>query len=195
MLRFTWLTLTTALLLASACTETRRAPGRAEGMNPGECSDGADNDGDGFFDCNDSDCARAPNCSDGAVPDSSPGDTGGPPGDTGGPPRDAGADTRTGTDTGVTPDTSGGMCIDVSGSWESTTDCPLLPLGEVLTITRTGDCEFSVSTATATGTATAAGDSFTIMITSPVPVTCTGTYSESMITSDCLGCVAELRPL
>jgi hypothetical protein len=188
MLRFTWLTLTIAILLASACTETRRAAGRVEGMNPGECSDGADNDGDGFFDCNDSDCARAPNCTDGAVPDSSPGDTGGPP-------RDSGADTRTSTDTGVSPDAPGSMCIDVTGSWESTTDCPLLPLGEVLTITRTGDCEYSVSTTMASGTATADGDSFTIMITSPAPVTCTGTYSESMIVSDCLGCVAELRPL
>jgi hypothetical protein len=33
-----------------------------EGANPGECSDGADNDGDGAFDCNDSDCAGAPVC-------------------------------------------------------------------------------------------------------------------------------------
>ena len=33
-----------------------------EGMNPGECSDGADNDGDGDFDCDDSDCAGAPDC-------------------------------------------------------------------------------------------------------------------------------------
>ena len=33
-----------------------------EGTQPGECSDGADNDGDGDYDCNDSDCAGAPAC-------------------------------------------------------------------------------------------------------------------------------------
>ena len=49
-------------------TETRTEP---EGANPGECSDGADNDFDGDYDCNDTDCAGAPdclesNCADGA---------------------------------------------------------------------------------------------------------------------------------
>ncbi|MCO4772716.1 MAG: hypothetical protein KDA24_21975 [Deltaproteobacteria bacterium] len=33
-----------------------------EGDDPGECSDGADNDADGAFDCDDSDCAGAPDC-------------------------------------------------------------------------------------------------------------------------------------
>lgn len=33
-----------------------------EGRHPGECSDGADNDSDGFFDCVDSDCFGAPAC-------------------------------------------------------------------------------------------------------------------------------------
>ena len=37
-----------------------------EGTSPGECSDGADNDGD--FDCNDSDCAGAPDCSEANTP-------------------------------------------------------------------------------------------------------------------------------
>ena len=31
-------------------------------MNPGECTDGADNDSDGVYDCEDSDCAAAPDC-------------------------------------------------------------------------------------------------------------------------------------
>ena len=39
--------------------ETRTEP---EGANPGECSDGADNDFDGDYDCNDSDCAGSPDC-------------------------------------------------------------------------------------------------------------------------------------
>jgi hypothetical protein len=33
-----------------------------EGMNPGECTDSADNDGDGAYDCDDSDCATLPDC-------------------------------------------------------------------------------------------------------------------------------------
>ncbi len=33
-----------------------------EGRNAGECSDAADNDGDGLFDCDDSDCAGSPDC-------------------------------------------------------------------------------------------------------------------------------------
>jgi cyclophilin family peptidyl-prolyl cis-trans isomerase len=35
-----------------------------EGINPTECSDDADNDGDGAFDCDDSDCFGAPACAD-----------------------------------------------------------------------------------------------------------------------------------
>jgi CubicO group peptidase (beta-lactamase class C family) len=33
-----------------------------EGRNPGECTDEADNDGDGTFDCHDTDCFGAPGC-------------------------------------------------------------------------------------------------------------------------------------
>ncbi len=35
---------------------------RTEGSSPGECSDAADNDVDGLFDCDDPDCAGAPDC-------------------------------------------------------------------------------------------------------------------------------------
>jgi hypothetical protein len=35
-----------------------------EGRNPGECSDGADNDEDAAVDCADSDCAGAPDCAE-----------------------------------------------------------------------------------------------------------------------------------
>ena len=38
------------------------ACGSHEGDEPGECSDGADNDHDGYFDCNDLDCTFAPAC-------------------------------------------------------------------------------------------------------------------------------------
>lgn len=47
-----------------------------EGSEPGQCEDGADNDGDGYFDCEDTDCAGAPVCGgDGPI------DTGDPNGE------------------------------------------------------------------------------------------------------------------
>ncbi|MFH1467780.1 MAG: hypothetical protein ABIO70_25565 [Pseudomonadota bacterium] len=49
------LALPCALLLLSACRHT-------EGMEPGECADAADNDGDGLYDCDDPDCSGAPDC-------------------------------------------------------------------------------------------------------------------------------------
>ena len=51
-----------ALLLGCPADDDDDAPG--EGRNAGECSDGADNDGDGLFDCDDPDCAGAPSCAD-----------------------------------------------------------------------------------------------------------------------------------
>jgi hypothetical protein len=50
------LTVLGGLALLAACAED------IEGNQPGECSDGADNDSDSYFDCNDSDCYGAPNC-------------------------------------------------------------------------------------------------------------------------------------
>jgi hypothetical protein len=35
---------------------------RIEGMEPGDCSDRADNDADGLFDCDDDSCSGAPDC-------------------------------------------------------------------------------------------------------------------------------------
>ena len=43
---------------------------RDEGHTPGECSDGADNDGDSLFDCEDPDCASASDCLEGDDDDS-----------------------------------------------------------------------------------------------------------------------------
>lgn len=63
-------------LLLSCSPQDVTAPPRWEGQNSGECDDGADNDGDGAFDCFDTDCAGAPDCAP-----SEPDDTG-PPDDT-----------------------------------------------------------------------------------------------------------------
>ena len=35
---------------------------RIEGTQPGDCTDGADNDADGKFDCKDDGCSGAPDC-------------------------------------------------------------------------------------------------------------------------------------
>jgi len=42
--------------------EDKDARTEPEGANPGECTDGADNDFDGDYDCNDSDCSGSPDC-------------------------------------------------------------------------------------------------------------------------------------
>jgi hypothetical protein len=51
-----WL-LAACLALVLGCDEQR-----LEGSSAGECSDGADNDADGTYDCEDSDCVGAPVC-------------------------------------------------------------------------------------------------------------------------------------
>ena len=62
---------------------------RWEGQYPGECIDGADNDRDGLFDCDDPDCVDAPGCQSDTDADT---DT------------DTDADTDTDTDTGTGTD-------------------------------------------------------------------------------------------
>ena len=69
----------TLLLLALACNGEGEPTEEFEGDQPGECDDGADNDADGYFDCDDSDCAGAPACQGdtgdtGLVPDDADGD-------------------------------------------------------------------------------------------------------------------------
>jgi len=60
------LALAAALSLAAiACNDIALYDGpEREGDDPGECEDGADNDFDGAYDCDDSDCAGAPACAD-----------------------------------------------------------------------------------------------------------------------------------
>ena len=50
----------TALLLFCCCLSAGCT--RAEGTEPHDCNDGADNDGDGRFDCRDDGCSGAPAC-------------------------------------------------------------------------------------------------------------------------------------
>ena len=45
---------------------------RVEGSEPGDCSDGADNDTDGLWDCNDDSCSGAPECNETDEPSTEP---------------------------------------------------------------------------------------------------------------------------
>lgn len=63
MTRSTALCLLFTLSLAFGCNDGRTGEGRFAG----ECADGADNDGNGMFDCADPGCFGAPDC-EGAVP-------------------------------------------------------------------------------------------------------------------------------
>lgn len=74
---------TVALACAISCGEEERT----EGQFPGECADGADNDSDGAYDCDDSDCEGSPDCVEEADTDT-----------------DADADSDTDTDTDADSD-------------------------------------------------------------------------------------------
>ena len=58
--------------LSVACTETK-----TEGMSPGDCTDRADNDGNGAFDCDDAGCSGSPDCDQDEDSGHSGGDGGG----------------------------------------------------------------------------------------------------------------------
>ena len=79
--------LTTALAVLVGCSGKLEDPAAPEyeGDETGECSDGADNDRDGLFDCEDDGCSGSPDCSAESEADSgeSSSDTGEPPSDTG----------------------------------------------------------------------------------------------------------------
>lgn len=51
-----------AIMGCWGCGEDEKEQQRYEGSEPGDCSDEADNDIDGLFDCNDEGCAGAPDC-------------------------------------------------------------------------------------------------------------------------------------
>ena len=53
-------------------SEDTGAPIAYEGDEAGECSDGADNDLDGLYDCDDPDCEPAPDCQDAGGPNQAP---------------------------------------------------------------------------------------------------------------------------
>ena len=100
------------LLGLVGCSDTGAGEGDGEGAateefegdGAGECSDGADNDQDGWFDCNDQDCFNSPDCVEGG---------GGTGGGTGGGGTGGGGGTAGGGGTGGGSGTGGGTdCVD-----------------------------------------------------------------------------------
>ena len=98
--------LTLLLTLAVACTTP-------EGRSAEDCRDGADNDGDGLFDCEDPGCAGSPDCEGSA-------DTDGPEGDT---DTDSDADTDTDADTDADADADSDADTDTEPWADSTVSC------------------------------------------------------------------------
>jgi hypothetical protein len=50
------------LLLAWTSSPAESSADRTEGTEPGDCTNRADNDADGAFDCDDAGCAGSPDC-------------------------------------------------------------------------------------------------------------------------------------
>jgi len=107
------------LVVMLACTG--RAP--YEGDDPGECSDGADNDRDGWFDCDDSDdsdCTNSPDCvGDGGGADGGATDDGGADGGSTG---DGGADGGSAGDGGADGGGAGDGGADGGGAGDGGAD-------------------------------------------------------------------------
>lgn len=91
-------------LLLMAC-------GSYEGDDPGECTDGADNDRDGDFDCNDDGCEESPHCEGGGADDLDSGNGDEDSGDDGGSGDSGGAS----SDSGSSDDTAEGTETDADG--------------------------------------------------------------------------------
>jgi hypothetical protein len=90
-----------------------------EGQTPGDCNDGADNDGDGLFDCDDDGCFGAPDCGDsGGWPSGGDGADGGGNGTDG---SSGGTDGSSGG-SGGSGDTSGGTDGSSDGTGEGAGD-------------------------------------------------------------------------
>jgi hypothetical protein len=94
-----------------------------EGDVAGECYDGADNDHDGAFDCDDTDCAGAPDCREEGDADADA-------------DADADGDTDTDTDTDADTDADTDTDADPTARWPAETR---LPAGHTLAGQRTGD--------------------------------------------------------
>jgi endoglucanase len=107
-----------SLMMIFACKNNNDKSSEEEGDDPGECSDGADNDMNGLFDCDDPNCQDNEIClDDGTSMDSDiDGDT---DGDT---DTDTDGDTDTDTDGDTDTDTDGDTDTDTDGDTDTDTD-------------------------------------------------------------------------
>ncbi|MEC9390210.1 MAG: hypothetical protein VX944_09060, partial [Myxococcota bacterium] len=112
--------------LASGCGTNDEK--RIEGTEAGDCSDGADNDGDGAFDCDDDGCEGSPDCEQEATDTSETANDGEQP-DTAG---NQGGDTAAQADSGNASDsgavTDSGRATDTGGADTGTSDGTMSPI-------------------------------------------------------------------
>jgi hypothetical protein len=105
------------LALSTACFEKGDTGAPYEGDDAGECSDGADNDRDGLYDCDDPGCAGASSCQEGDTDSDADSDS-----DT-----DVDADTDADADTDTDPSQAGRYEGDAEVTIETDwggVDCP-----------------------------------------------------------------------
>ena len=111
------------LLLLAACNQ------EVEGDEAGECSDGADNDWDGYFDCQDNECWNSPDCegSEGDADTDTDADTDSDA--DGDADSDADSDSDSDTDSDAVGDHFSSITVDYTLTWDfiieptGVTDC------------------------------------------------------------------------
>lgn len=113
----------TILTLLLACASD------IEGAVPGECTDGADNDQDGYFDCEDNDCWGSPDCDE----DGGDADT------------DADADGDTDADADADSDSDADADSPVGENWKALTLSYRLDWEFTMPVTGLSDCSQSYS--------------------------------------------------
>ena len=114
-----------ALLLA--CGDKFENPESYEGDEAGECSDGADNDLDGLFDCNDEGCAGSPDCEGTDEPSDEP--SGEPSGEPSNEPSGEPSNEPSGEDTGDTDEVPPPVCNPGSGELMQAGNLPVQIVG------------------------------------------------------------------
>ena len=100
-------------------------PERIEGAEPGDCTDLADNDSDGLFDCDDDGCATSPECDEAHTDADADAGTGA--NDTADP---SDSDSGSGSDTGTMTDDTGTVTDDTGDTDEFTEDTATTPDGD-----------------------------------------------------------------
>lgn len=117
------------LAFLAGCSDVSITPtDEAEGDDPGECSDGADNDENGDFDCDDAACAGSPDCADTDTDTDTDADS------------DSDTDTDSDTDSDTDADADSDTDADSDSDTDTDTEVPVSPY----TLGTPGEYDFTV---------------------------------------------------